>query len=94
MENIERKDKMSKETQEKLGKKQNILPDEREWVKNECKNLQKQDYSKLKLNGKNDCTVGAKLVKQNYLDIDEEMHENLDREREFAEVYAEWAESL
>lgn len=94
MENIERKDKMSKEIQEKLGKKQNIPPDEREWVKNECKNLQKQDYSKMKLNGKNDCTVSAKLIKQDYLDIDEEMHEILEKEREFAEVYAEWAESL
>lgn len=85
---------MMKKDRTKLGKNQNYLPDEREWRKI-CFNFSnKQDYSNLNLNGKNDCTVGLKRENQNVTDIDEQMHEILDREREYAEVYAEWAESL
>ena len=65
----------------------------REWLKNEFNLTQEQIHKIINKNSFNDCSLVLNEAEENCIDIDEQMHETLDREAEYAEVYAEWAES-
>ena len=66
----------------------------REWLKNEWNFREEQIHELWNKAVKNDGSTVLNEEKENCIDIDEQMHENEDRDAEFAEVYAEWAESF
>lgn len=66
----------------------------REWLKNEWNFREEQIHELWNKAVKNDGSTVLNEEKENCIDIDEQMHEYEDREAEFAEVYAEWAESF
>ena len=70
----------------------------REYLKTEWKFTEEQLHQIFNLAVKNCEQTAPNLIDENYgrdmtIDIDEQMHEQQERDAEYAEAYAEWAES-